>query len=94
MVQKVDFDNYANEYEKTLEEDLKFFGEDNSYFAEYKIDIVKKKQSALTPAQYLISVAGLVAILKNSKNSSPNQKFPDVIFQLKVLKLQKVKIRT
>ncbi|MBW7854922.1 MAG: hypothetical protein H3C44_01545 [Ignavibacteria bacterium] len=42
MVQKVDFDNYANEYEKTLEEDLKFFGEDNSYFAEYKIDIVKK----------------------------------------------------
>lgn len=42
MTQKVDFDNYADVYEKTLEEDLKFFGEENSYFAEYKIDIVKK----------------------------------------------------
>jgi SAM-dependent methyltransferase len=40
-IEKVDFNQYADVYEKTLEEDLKFFGEENSYFAEYKIKLVK-----------------------------------------------------
>jgi SAM-dependent methyltransferase len=40
MTDKVDFDNFAGEYEKQLADDLKFFGEENSYFAEYKIRIV------------------------------------------------------
>lgn len=40
-IEKVDFDQYAGVYEKTLEEDLKFFGEENSYFAEYKIKLIK-----------------------------------------------------
>lgn len=39
--EKVDFDKYANEYEKILEDDLKFFGEENGYFAEYKVKIVR-----------------------------------------------------
>ncbi len=40
MSEKVDFDNFAGEYEKQLADDLKFFGEENSYFAEYKIKIL------------------------------------------------------
>ncbi len=39
--EKVDFDQYAGDYEKILEDDLKFFGEENGYFAEYKVKIVK-----------------------------------------------------
>jgi SAM-dependent methyltransferase len=41
MSQKVDFDKYAEEYEKKLADDLQFFGEENGYFAEYKVKIVK-----------------------------------------------------
>lgn len=40
-VEKVDFDNYASDYDKILKEDLEFFGEENSYFADYKIKIIK-----------------------------------------------------
>ena len=39
---KVDFDKHAETYEKQLTEDLKFFGEESKYFAEYKIKIVKE----------------------------------------------------
>ncbi|MBN1634853.1 MAG: class I SAM-dependent methyltransferase [Ignavibacteria bacterium] len=38
--QKVDFDQYAADYETKLGDDLKFF-EESSYFAEYKIKIVR-----------------------------------------------------
>lgn len=40
-IEKVDFDNFANEYENILDEQLDFFGEENSYFAEYKLKLVK-----------------------------------------------------
>lgn len=40
--EKVDFNIYANNYDKILESDLKFFGEENSYFADYKVKIVKE----------------------------------------------------
>jgi SAM-dependent methyltransferase len=40
-VEKVDFDKHADEYDKILAEDLDFFGEENNYFAEYKVKIVK-----------------------------------------------------
>ena len=40
--EKVDFDKHAETYEKQLSEDLKFFGEESKYFAEYKIRIVKE----------------------------------------------------
>lgn len=38
--EKIDFDNYAEDYEKILANGLKYFGEDNSYFAEVKIQIL------------------------------------------------------
>jgi len=38
---KVDFDNYAGRYEKVLDKQLDFFGEENSYFADYKVKLVK-----------------------------------------------------
>jgi SAM-dependent methyltransferase len=40
-VEKVDFDKYAEDYDKKLAEDLDFFGEESGYFADYKIKIVK-----------------------------------------------------
>ncbi len=39
---KVNFDEHAENYEKVLDKDLIFFGEESSYFAEYKINVVKK----------------------------------------------------
>lgn len=39
-MEKVDFDHYAEDYENILGKDLKFFGEDKSYFAEYKIQVL------------------------------------------------------
>lgn len=42
MQSKVDFDKHAESYEKQLTEDLKFFGEESKYFAEYKVRIVKE----------------------------------------------------
>lgn len=42
MQEKVDFDKHAESYEKQLTEDLKFFGEESKYFAEYKVRIVRE----------------------------------------------------
>jgi len=42
MPEKVDFDKHAESYEKQLTEDLKFFGEESKYFAEYKIRLVEE----------------------------------------------------
>ena len=39
--EKVDFDNFAGKYENILDKQLDFFGEENSYFAEYKVKIIK-----------------------------------------------------
>lgn len=41
MSEKVDFDKHADTYDKVLQEGVSFFGEESSYFAEYKIKIVK-----------------------------------------------------
>jgi len=41
-IEKVDFDKFANQYENILDEQLDFFGEENSYFADYKIKLVKE----------------------------------------------------
>lgn len=42
MQDKVDFDKHAESYEKQLTKDLKFFGEESKYFAEYKVRIVNE----------------------------------------------------
>ena len=39
---KIDFDNYAEDYQRILEEQLNFFDNNNDYFAEYKVRIIKK----------------------------------------------------
>ncbi len=44
--EKVDFDKYVHEYEKVLGDDLKFFGEENGYCAEYKVKLVKDTLTA------------------------------------------------
>jgi len=40
-MEKVNFDEHATEYEKTMERDLGFFIEETGYLAEYKVKIVK-----------------------------------------------------
>ena len=42
MPKKVKFDKYAQDYQKLIGEQLSFFDSNNEYFAEYKIDIIKK----------------------------------------------------
>lgn len=46
-MKKVDFDEHAETYKKVLDKDLEFFGEESNYFAEYKINIVKKTLGTL-----------------------------------------------
>ncbi|WP_396190680.1 class I SAM-dependent methyltransferase, partial [Flavobacterium sp.] len=45
MVEKVNFDDYAKNYDEILKEQLNFFSEDDKYFAKYKVDLVKKNVS-------------------------------------------------
>lgn len=42
MSDKVDFDQYADNYQKILQEQLSFFDVNEGYFAEYKINLIKK----------------------------------------------------
>lgn len=42
MSTEVKFDKYAEDYQKLIGEQLSFFDSNNDYFAEYKIDIIKK----------------------------------------------------
>jgi len=39
---KVNFDKHAEDYNSIIEKDLQIFGEENSYFAEYKTKIVRE----------------------------------------------------
>jgi len=41
-MEKVNFDDHAAEYEKTMAQDLGFFTEETGYLAEYKVKIVKE----------------------------------------------------
>ncbi len=45
---KVDFNEYAEDYEGILENDLQFFGEESGYFAEYKVRIVHETSTRNT----------------------------------------------
>ncbi|MDQ3021125.1 MAG: class I SAM-dependent methyltransferase [Bacteroidota bacterium] len=70
---KVDFDNYAGEYEKILDEDLEFFGEKNGYFAEYKVKIVKDSLS-IEPAKILEYGCGIGLNLRYFTQYFPSSK--------------------
>ena len=41
-MEKVDFDEYAEEYDNILREQLSFFSDDDKYFARYKVKSVHK----------------------------------------------------
>lgn len=41
-MEKVDFDEYAEDYDNILKEQLSFFSEDDKYFAKYKVKLVHK----------------------------------------------------
>lgn len=86
MTEKVDFDNYADVYEKTLEEDLKFFGEENSYFAKYKIDIVKKTLG-FKPAHILDYGCGIGRNIKEFKKFFPDTKISGCDISAKSIEL-------
>ena len=41
-MKKVDFDDYADDYDIILKEQLSFFSDDDKYFAQYKVNLVHK----------------------------------------------------
>lgn len=48
----IDFDQYAAEYDRILEGQLRFFNRDNQYFAEYKVRLVHD-HAAVSPSRIL-----------------------------------------
>ncbi|MBV6478605.1 MAG: Trans-aconitate 2-methyltransferase [Ignavibacteria bacterium] len=64
LPEKVDFDKYAGKYETTLGKQLEFFGEENSYFAEYKIKLVKDTIGSNSPVRILEFGCGIGRNLK------------------------------
>jgi len=74
---------------KTLEEDLKFFGEDNSYFAEYKIDIVKKKTIGFDPGSILDFGCGIGRNIKEFKKFFSESKISGCDISTKSLEIAK-----
>lgn len=70
--EKVDFNEYAEDYEKILEDDLKFFGEENGYFAEYKVKIVKDNSNEQTPLRILEYGCGIGLNLRYFKKYFPD----------------------
>jgi SAM-dependent methyltransferase len=71
--EKIDFDKYANEYEKILDDDLEFFGKENGYFAEYKVKIVKDTISG-EPQSILEYGCGIGLNLRYFKKYFPSSK--------------------
>lgn len=72
-MEKVDFDNYANDYDKILSDDLKVYGEESGYFAEYKIKIVKNKINSY-PEKILDFGTGIGRNIKYFKKYFPDSK--------------------
>jgi len=72
--EKVDFDNYAGKYESTLEKQLNFFGEENSYFAEYKVQIVRESYAEKLPLNILEFGCGIGRNLKFFSKYFPDSK--------------------
>jgi SAM-dependent methyltransferase len=73
MTNKVDFDNYTDNYNQLLNESTSFFSSSDEYFAKYKIDLVRK-QTRISPKRILEYGCGIgrnIAFLK--------QEFPDAL---------------
>ena len=72
-IQKVNFDNYVNEYNELLRKDTNFFSNDEKYFAEYKINILKN-QSYKNPKKILEFGCGIGRNIKYLSDAFPNSK--------------------
>ncbi len=71
---KVNFDEHAETYEKVLDKDLEFFGEESSYFAEYKINIVNKTLGSSKPLNILEYGCGIGMNIKFFSKHFPDSK--------------------
>lgn len=43
IMKKINFDDYTNDYNKMLRQQTEFFTSDETYFAQYKVQIVRDK---------------------------------------------------
>lgn len=86
MNDKVDFDKHAESYENKLTEDLKFFGEESNYFAEYKIKILKEELK-FTPSNILEYGCGIGMNLKFLKEYFPDTKISGCDISLKSIEV-------
>jgi trans-aconitate methyltransferase len=43
MAEKINFDDYVEQYNKLLQEGTSFFSKDDAYFAKYKVDLMKSR---------------------------------------------------
>jgi SAM-dependent methyltransferase len=73
-MEKVNFDEHAEAYEKTLDKDLEFFGEESSYFAEYKINVVKNTIGSTDSLNILEYGCGIGMNIKFFSKHFPNAK--------------------
>ena len=73
-MKKVNFDEHAETYEKVLDKDLEFFGEESSYFAEYKINVVKKTLGIAKPLKILEYGCGIGMNIKFFSKHFPDSK--------------------
>lgn len=71
QTEKIDFNKFADEYEKILQDDLQFFGEENGYFAEYKVEVVEKTVSS-SPGKILEYGCGIGLNLRYFKKYFPD----------------------
>lgn len=71
---KVNFDEHAETYEKVLDKDLEFFGEESSYFAEYKINVVKNTIGLKDNLNILEYGCGIGMNIKFFSKHFPNSK--------------------
>lgn len=67
---KVNFDEYANDYEKLLQDQLQFFSRDRGFFSRYKAGLLS--QLAPVPERILDFGAGIGLMIPALRESFPN----------------------
>ena len=68
---QVNFDEYADQYEQLLQEQLSFFSKDRGYFSEYKVKLVSDNLKT-TPTRILDFGCGIGLSLPYIKSYFPN----------------------
>ncbi len=74
MNKKVDFDEYADNYEKLLQDQLAFFSNDRDYFSAYKVNILQNicKKHDINPSAILEFGSGIGLNLPFLQQNFPN----------------------